>query len=149
MKGVDQFDQNLSYYGYPHRFLKWWKNCFAYLTEIATYNSFIVYQNSRLEKISYLEYRLKLAFQLTHIGKRMKICRISEENMAEKSIDHHPQDHYLVTLENKLTKKCAYCYSKGKKSSCRTICQLCKKGLHEDCFDLFHLNQPKITSFFR
>ena len=35
------FDERLAYYGYPHRFKKWWKYLFVYLTEISILNSFI------------------------------------------------------------------------------------------------------------
>ncbi|CAG9323082.1 unnamed protein product [Blepharisma stoltei] len=28
MRGIDMFDQNMTYYSYPHRAIKWWKNFF-------------------------------------------------------------------------------------------------------------------------
>jgi hypothetical protein len=39
MGGVDRNDQLLSYYGFAHRTVKWWKRLFLHLLDIATKSS--------------------------------------------------------------------------------------------------------------
>ena len=64
MKGVDNFDQKVSYCGYPYTFKSGGKNIFVYLKEISIYNSYIIYQeinkNSQRIQLEYLDFRIKL-----------------------------------------------------------------------------------------
>ena len=57
MKGVDQFDQNDSYYKFRHRFKIWWKSLFVYMIDIAIYNSYLIYKriNSKKDHLSRLQ----------------------------------------------------------------------------------------------
>ena len=41
--GVDRGDQFLSYYGFPHRTVKWWRRAFFFLVDAAIVNSYIMY----------------------------------------------------------------------------------------------------------
>ena len=66
MKGVDQFDQNIEYYRYMHRFAKWWKNCFVYLLDIGLYDAFLLYNSSLPTKITHLNFRMRLALLFTN-----------------------------------------------------------------------------------
>ena len=43
MGGVDHGDQLLSYYGFSHRTLKWWRRALFYLVEVAIVNAYIMY----------------------------------------------------------------------------------------------------------
>ena len=40
MGGVDNGDQLLSYYGFPHRTLKWWRRAFFFLFDAAIVSSY-------------------------------------------------------------------------------------------------------------
>ena len=41
--GVDQGDQLLSHYGFPHHNVRWWRQAFYYLLDIAIVNNYILY----------------------------------------------------------------------------------------------------------
>ena len=43
MGGVDKSDQLLSYYGFAHRTVKWWRQAFFHLVDLAVVNAYIMY----------------------------------------------------------------------------------------------------------
>ena len=43
MEGLDKSDQLLSYYGYPHRTVKWWRRAFFHPLDLAIVNGYIMY----------------------------------------------------------------------------------------------------------
>ena len=46
MGGVDKSDQLLSYYGFSHRTVKWWRRAFYHLLDEANVNAYILYAAS-------------------------------------------------------------------------------------------------------
>ena len=46
MGGVDKSDQLLSYYGFSHRTVKWWRRAFYHLLEVGVVNAYILYTES-------------------------------------------------------------------------------------------------------
>ena len=57
MGGVDRGDQLLSYYGFPHRTVKWWRRAFFFLFDAAIVNSYTMYctinTHHRSHEVSY------------------------------------------------------------------------------------------------
>ena len=47
MGGVDKSDQLLSYYGFSHRTVKWWRRAFYHLLEEGVVNAYILYTESK------------------------------------------------------------------------------------------------------
>ena len=65
MGGVDRGDQLLSYYGFPHRTVKWWRRAFFFLFDAAIVNSYIMYCTSQTgRRLSHEQFRITLAKQL-------------------------------------------------------------------------------------
>ena len=65
MGGVDRGDQLLSYYGFPHRTVKWWRRAFFFLFDAAIVNSYIMYCMAVTgRRLSHEQYRITLAKQL-------------------------------------------------------------------------------------
>ena len=66
MGGVDKGDQLLSYYGFSHRTVKWWRRAFFHLIDVAIVNAYILYtlseQTSR--KLTHEHFRIRLAKDL-------------------------------------------------------------------------------------
>ena len=66
MGGVDKGDQLMSYYGFSHRTVKWWRCAFFHLFENAIVNAYILYrlfvQDGR--KLDHKQFRIELAKQL-------------------------------------------------------------------------------------
>ena len=66
MGGVDMGDQLLSYYGFSHRTLKWWRRAFIHLIEVAIVNAYIMYLTTPCEgrRLTHKELRIQLAKEL-------------------------------------------------------------------------------------
>ena len=66
MGGVDTGDQLLSYYGFSHRTLKWWRRAFFHLIEVAIVNAYIMYLTTPCEgrRLTHKEFRIQLAKEL-------------------------------------------------------------------------------------
>lgn len=130
MKGVDIFDQRLTYYSYPHKFKKWWKYIFIYLLEISMFNSFIIYNKfqefKRGKQLEYLQFRLKLAIEFTKF-------EVNQEK--EEAISYAPVHHHSL-IKRVARKDCRICKENGKKSSPPYECNICKQFMHESCFNI-------------
>ena len=69
MGGVDLADQLLSYYGFGHRTVKWWRRAFFFLLDTAVVNSYILYTVKNPEKqrrLTHEQFRVALATDLLH-----------------------------------------------------------------------------------
>ena len=66
MGGVDTGDQLLSYYGFSHRTLKWWRRAFFYLLKVAIVNAYIMYLTTPCEgrRLTHKEFRIQLAKEM-------------------------------------------------------------------------------------
>ncbi len=63
MGGVDKSDQLLSYYGFSHRTVKWWRQAFFHLLDMAIVNAYIHYRMSSQpgRKLDHKNFRIELA----------------------------------------------------------------------------------------
>ena len=65
MGGIDHGYQLLSYYGFPHRTVKWWRRAFFFLLEAAIVNSYIMYSMGVSgPRLSHKQFRISQAKQL-------------------------------------------------------------------------------------
>lgn len=132
MKGVDLFDQRITYYANPHSSIKWWKYLFFYLLEIAYFNVYVIFSkrmSDECEKeISYLNYRIDLAKLLTRFNDN------PDPQIARA--DNIDLPHVLVLRDRQAL--CSYCYNQGKKSNSNYECLKCCVYLHKNCFSLAH-----------
>ena len=66
MGGVDKTDQLLSYYGFPHRTVKWWRRAFFHLLDMAVVQAYTLYRQSQqsTRHLSHVQFRVELAKQL-------------------------------------------------------------------------------------
>ena len=71
MGGVDRADQLLSYYGYSHRTIKWWKRAFFFLFDMAVVNAYLLYLSknpNKQRRLSHERFRITLAKELLEIS---------------------------------------------------------------------------------
>ena len=66
MGGVDKGDQLLSYYGFTHRTVKWWRRAFFHLLDVAIVNAYILYTISPHtgHRLNHEHFRIELAKEL-------------------------------------------------------------------------------------
>ena len=66
MGGVDRADQFLSYYGFSHRTVRWWRRAFFFLLDMAVVNSYIIYTQkyTSSRRFTHEQYIIQLATDL-------------------------------------------------------------------------------------
>ena len=65
MGGVDKSDQLLSYYGFDHRSVKWWKRVAFHLLDLSIVNAYVMYRQSKQEHyLTHEQFRIKLSKDL-------------------------------------------------------------------------------------
>ena len=65
MGGVDKSDQLLSYYGFSHRMVKWWKRAAFHSLDMAVVNAYIVYKTSaQSKKLTHEQFRIESAKEM-------------------------------------------------------------------------------------
>ena len=147
MGGVDKADQLMSYYGFSHRTLKWWRRAFFHLVDNAIVNSYILYTLSEQadRKLDHKQYRIQLARQLlggsddhTHPHNRRLSglpppARLTERHFLEKvppCSSGRPSQPACVVCSNKR--------ARGKKTTTYQ-CKECKLAMCVvPCFELYH-----------
>ena len=149
MGGVDRNDQLLSYYGFAHRTVKWWKRLFLHLLDIAVINSYTMYTESRQDKrlLTHKEFRISLAkallFQsgepveaLPHqpgLVETQPYLRLTERHFLE----HTPS----LPCGQPQCYECSVCTYKKGRGRVRTTfrCKQCQVALCVvPCFELYH-----------
>ena len=150
MGGVDHADQLLSYYGFGHRTVKWWRRAFFFLLDMAVVNSYILYtlQNpDKRRRLSHKQFRVTLATDLLHVAA-----------LATGSVDYGPrrqllqpaarltERHFPISLGKSLVGwlvqcDCCVCSKKkGRKRKTTTYkCRQCDLPMCiVPCFELHH-----------
>ena len=98
MGGVDKGDQLLSYYGFTHRTVKWWRRAFFHLFDVAIGNAYILYTISpRLgRRLTHEHFRIELAKELL----------VDASSAAETTTLHTPGPHSrLLPPHSRLTER--------------------------------------------
>lgn len=157
MGGVDRGDQLLSYYGFPHRTLKWWRRAFFFLFDAAIVNSFIMYTTAHTgHHLSHEQYRISLAKQLLKSAAQQ--TQQQQQPQPEGTSPHGPPHQVLQPLArlterhfpaqlgksaagHQLQKNCTVCSNKkgkGRKTTTFT-CKQCNLPMCVvPCFELYH-----------
>ena len=147
MGGVDKADQLLSYYGFSHRTVKWWRRAFFHLFDQAIVNAYILYRISEQSgrKLDHKHFRIELAKQLL----------VNTDNQ----LPHHPPRLNALPPPARLTERhflekvpscpsgrpsqpvCVVCSGKkgrGKKSTTFRCKQCMLPMCIINCFELYH-----------
>ena len=135
MKGVDLFDQRITYFSYLHNFQKWWKYIFIYLLEMAIFNSYVVYKEIQSVKgvnhLEYKDYRLEIVQLLTGFRYR------EQQRKEQEELKQIPCNTAGLMRKEK-AQYCHYCLSLRKYSYAQYMCTCCDRYFHEKCYNLAH-----------
>ena len=154
MGGVDRGDQLLSYYGYSHRTIKWWKRAFFFLFDMAVVNAYILYVDrnpNKRTRLTHEQFRITLAKQLLESA-GIPVDSSSEQN----TLGPHPnplqpaarlhERHFPTTIgrtqaDRPIQQDCNVC-SKRKGAGRKTTTYKCKQCdlpmCIVPCFELWH-----------
>ena len=136
MKGVDQMDQNISYYEATRRSLKWTKKVFQWYVQLGVFQTYLLHKfddpTSNLKHRDLLNAAIKL--WLDPKKKDMRTERPSSPEAASEEANRHR----LKTIEKKSNGKTMYPQQKCLKCRRRTryMCTApsCASALCRDCF---------------
>ena len=143
MGGVDKSDQLLSYYGFNHRTIKWWKRAAFHLLDLAIVNAYILYRQSQQDKyLTHEQFRLKLAKQLL-LTSGIDTTMNPGSSLSQRRTSLPPQArlterHFPSKLPKQLD--CCVCSDRKKKRKCTSYCcEKCDVALCVvPCFELYH-----------
>ena len=145
MGGVDRGDQFLSYYGFPHRTVKWWRRAFLFLFDSAIVNSYIMYCTKVTGRhLSHEQFRITLAKQLlaasTDVGQAEPV--VAPQHHTPQPLARLTERHFPVKIDgHKVQRNCSVCSNKkgrGRKTTCY-MCKQCNSPMCiVPCFELHH-----------
>ena len=155
MKGVDQMDQNLSYYSFNRKTLKWWKRMATHLIHLAKVQAYLLYKQQAAKALTQAQFTIKLIDQLmTESTVNRPAPTPAGDPLDATRLEFRAMDHWLECIpptEKKLrpTKNCKCCTVHEKKpnnKNCylrrketRYQCSKCKVPLCvEPCMRIYH-----------
>lgn len=151
MGGVDRGDQLLTYYGYPHRTVKWWRRAFFFLVDAAIVNSYIMYcmANREGRRFTHEQYRVELARDLLKAANTQLPSTDTPHGphreignpLSRLTERHFPGQLARTAAGKQLQRDCAVCsHRKGRGRKTTTFC--CKQCdipmCVVPCFELYH-----------
>lgn len=139
MGGVDLSDQLVGLYDMDRKSLKWWKRVFYRLLMTSVVNSWIIFNDIRHKKGSFLDFLVHLAESLIAYGRqRSKLVRrrlYGRPSISSKGIinvgDHLP-------VEGPTRRRCHNCAKRNKETRTKTLCVACEIPLCKKCFCSYH-----------
>jgi len=147
MGGVDTADQLLSYYGFSHRTVRWWRRAFLFLLDMAAVNSYILYTIQHPDKkrrLTHEQYRIQLATDLlTAAGVRLPSHgrRSVSQPAARLTERHFPTTIGRNEVGRPIQQDCTVCsHRRGRGRKTTTYkCRECNLPMCVvPCFELHH-----------
>ena len=150
MGGVDRSDQLLSYYGFCHKTVKWWRRAAFHLIDMAVINAYIIHASSANKKLTHELFRIQLAKELLldaslDVSEDVPVShgRIQRPLPPQARLtERHFPDHLPCTPGGKKAQsECVVCSRKkghGRKTT-TYICKQCHLPMCIiPCFELHH-----------
>ena len=151
MGGVDRSDQLLSYYGFSHRTVKWWRRAAFHLLDMVVVNSYILYSSlQKRRKLTHEQFRIELAKDLlltaaVNVAEEMPTCHGWLKGPLppqSRLTERHFPSHLPCTPSGRMAQKeCVVC-SKKRGRGRKTTSFMCKECQHPmciiPCFELYH-----------
>ena len=143
MGGVDMGDQLLSYYGFNHRTVKWYRRVAFYMLDMAIVNAYILYKMSTQDKkhVSHMHFRIEVAKGLLERAGD-DITSLALQHCNEPFARLHER-HFLEKIPNTNSRQLDCHVCSGKKGNGRKTttfrCKQCGTPLCAiPCFELYH-----------
>lgn len=148
MKGVDRADQYLSYYSILRKTVKWTKRLAMYIINCAFFNSNVVYNSTKTQKIRYKTF-------LHDIARQWVTDEVPESSSEEPQqiisrrdppgrLSMDMRKHILEKIvgagkKKNPQKQCRVCAAKKVRSETCFMCSFCRVPLHRGkCFERYH-----------
>ena len=151
MNGVDRSDQMLAYYSVKRKCYKWWKTLFFHLVDIAVVNSFLLFQNYRIQQPDVEGLRRSASYAVIDFREALVRQILDWEEyddppVYEKSTPGQSQFDVVHMPEvSEYRRACVVCSREGRgQLRVKTYCSApqCQKFLHLqsdlNCFKTWH-----------
>ena len=151
MGGVDRGDQLLSYYGFPHRTVKWWRRAFFFLVDAAIVNSYIMYSRQTTGRhMSHELFRIELAKELIKASNTASASQEEPQHgprhqpqqpLARLTECHFPGQFSTSSTGRQIQRCCGVCSNKkgrGKKTTTFYSKQCDMPMCIVPCFEIHH-----------
>ena len=151
MGSIDRGDQLLSYYGFPHCTVKWWRRAFFFLVDAAIVNSYIMYSRQTTGRhMSHERFRIELAKELIKASNTASASQEEPQHgprhqpqqpLARLTERHFPGQFSTSSTGRQIQRCCGVCNNKkgrGKKTT-TFYCEQCDMPMCiVPCFELHH-----------
>ena len=152
MGGVDTADQLLSYYGFSHRTVRWWRRAFFFLLDMAVVNSYVLYCQDHPEKkgrLTHEQFRVQLATNLLSATVNYTGTPHGQQRQSRQPAARLTERHFVESLGRNSAGRpvqhdCAVCSRKKGRSRKTTTykCRECNLPMCIiPCFELHHSRQ--------
>jgi len=137
MHDVDRADQNLSYYDFNRKTVKWWKKVFFYLIQIGLTNSYVIYKSKMAQQsqqpMTPNDFRIEIVEQLLQNNSKYQEYKTPrpQTDSSMHLIEKIPNDRHFVRQ-----KRCVYPECKARPT---TQCFTCQKALCMSHFKPYHV----------
>lgn len=142
MGGTDRMDQDLARNRISIRGKKWYWPLLTWLIDAAVQNAWTLYKCTG-KKITNLQFRRKLAntyLKRYGVPRKQKGRPSSSNQTCNDELRFDEINHLVESTLNKRRRRCAL---QKCKSSVRTQCKKCNRGLCVDCFVPYHTKKGK------
>lgn len=149
MNFVDKFDQHLSIYKIDRKSHKWYHRIFFYFLDSAVVNSFVVYKQLELPKMTMKDFRRRIVDGL--VSKRLIEEKKTVYKMGSPIIMGKNKPYVSVEVRQEESahqphrtsrRRCALCSTKKEAVRTNWMCSICKVplclGKEKNCFQQFH-----------
>ena len=149
MGGVDRSDQLLSYYGFAHRTVKWWRRAVFHLLDMAVVNAYVLHTHIN-KRLTHEQFRIELTKELlletsTDVSENMPVThgRLPRPLPPQSRLtERHFPDHLPCTPSGKRGQtECVVCSKKRghKRKTTTYMCKQCRLPMCIiPCFELYH-----------
>lgn len=143
MGGVDKSDQLLSYYGFAHRTVKWWRRAFFHLVDLAVVNAYIMYTEAPQtgRRLTHEQFRIQLTKELlTSVAVNITEDALPTTGPASRPLPplaRLTERHFPGRLPRQTN--CAVCSKKKGRKTTTFSCKQCNLPMCiVPCFELHH-----------
>ena len=117
MNAVDQFDQNMAYYCFNRKTVKWWKHALTHLIHVSKVQSMIVFNMGKTpeEQMTQFEFTLELVREMTAHIPRLSDKPVDPALAVRMSGRHFPSTIPPTDKKENPTRKCRACTISNKR----------------------------------
>ena len=145
MNGVDRIDQQIQYYPFVRKTIKWHKKFSMYLFQLCFHNAFILFriQNADSKCSTLFNFISSVCRAWTKPQQHPAPTGPPSSSFSQRPGSGSGGSHKVVKIPATKkkpypTRKCVVCIQGGQRKETRYMCGSCGAALHRECFNAYH-----------